>query len=56
VQQLALEAIIQNEDHVVIIIGTRVGKSVLFILLAIVSSRLTIVVEPLTTLRFNIKA
>jgi superfamily II DNA helicase RecQ len=40
----------QNEDHVVIIIGIGVGKSILFMLLAMVSSRLIIVVEPLTAL------
>jgi hypothetical protein len=38
-----------------VIIGIEVGKSVLFILLASVSSRVTIVVVLLVALRFNIK-
>jgi superfamily II DNA helicase RecQ len=46
----------QNEDHVVVIIGTGAGKSVLFMLPAMVSSRLTIIIEPLTALRFDMKA
>jgi hypothetical protein len=56
VQRPALEAIMQNEDHVVVIMGTGAGKSVLFMLPAMVSSGLTIVVEPLTALRFDMKA
>lgn len=41
----------QNKSPVVAIIGIGVGKSVLFMLPASVSSRLTIVVVPLTSLR-----
>jgi hypothetical protein len=39
----------------VVIIGIGVGKSILFILLAFISSRVTIVVVLLVALQFNIK-
>jgi superfamily II DNA helicase RecQ len=45
----------QHKSPVVAIIGIGVGKSVLFMLLALVSSGVTIVVVPLVALRFNIK-
>jgi superfamily II DNA helicase RecQ len=45
----------QYKSPVVAIIGTEAGKSVLFILLASVSSGVTIVVVLLVALRFDIK-
>jgi superfamily II DNA helicase RecQ len=45
----------QHKSPIVAIIGTGAGKSVLFILPASVSSRVTIVVVLLVALRFNIK-
>jgi superfamily II DNA helicase RecQ len=55
VQKPAIQAIIQHKSPVVAIIGTGAGKSVLFILPASVSGRVTIVVIPLVALQFNIK-
>jgi superfamily II DNA helicase RecQ len=55
VQKPAIQAIIQHKSPVVAIIGTEAGKSVLFMLPASVSSRVTIMVVPLVALRFNIK-
>lgn len=43
----------QHKSLVVVIIGTEAGKSVLFMLLASVLSRLTIVVVPLVALRID---
>jgi superfamily II DNA helicase RecQ len=45
----------QYKSSVVVIIGIGVGKSVLFMLLASVSSGVTIVVMLLVALRFDIK-
>jgi superfamily II DNA helicase RecQ len=45
----------QHKSLVVAIIGTGAGKSVLFILLALVLSRVIIVVVLLVALQFNIK-
>jgi superfamily II DNA helicase RecQ len=45
----------QYKSPVVAIIGTEVDKSMLFILPASISSRVTIVVMLLVTLQFNIK-
>jgi superfamily II DNA helicase RecQ len=45
----------QYKSSVVAIIGTEAGKSVLFILLASVFSRVTIIVMLLVALRFDIK-
>jgi superfamily II DNA helicase RecQ len=45
----------QYKSPVVAIISIGVGKSILFILLASVSSRVTIVVVLLVALRFDIK-
>lgn len=56
VQQPAMQAIIQYESPVVVIIGTEAEKSILFILPASVSSGVTVVVVPLVALRFDIKA
>jgi superfamily II DNA helicase RecQ len=55
VQKPAIQAIMQHKSLVVAIIGTGAGKSVLFMLPALVLSRVTIVVVPLVALRFNIK-
>jgi superfamily II DNA helicase RecQ len=55
VQKPAIQAIMQHKSPIVAIIGTEAGKSVLFILPASVSSRVTIVVMPLVALQFNIK-
>jgi superfamily II DNA helicase RecQ len=45
----------QHKSPIVAIIGTEAGKSVLFILPAFISSRVTIIVVLLVVLRFNIK-
>jgi hypothetical protein len=45
----------QYKSPIVAIIGIGVGKSILFILLASISSRVTIVVVLLVALQFNIK-
>jgi superfamily II DNA helicase RecQ len=45
----------QHKSPVVAIIGTGAGKSVLFILPASVSSRVTIIVVLLVALRFDMK-
>jgi superfamily II DNA helicase RecQ len=45
----------QYKSPVVAIIGIGASKSILFILLASVSSSVTIIVVPLVTLQFNIK-
>jgi superfamily II DNA helicase RecQ len=45
----------QHKSSVVAIIGIGVGKSVLFMLPALVSSRVSIIVVLLVALRFNIK-
>lgn len=45
----------QHKSLVVVIIGTGAGKSVLFMLPASVSFKLTIVVVPLVALRIDIK-
>jgi hypothetical protein len=45
----------QYKSPVVAIIGIGAGKSVLFILLALVSSRVSIIVMLLVALQFNIK-
>jgi superfamily II DNA helicase RecQ len=45
----------QHKSSVVAIIGIGAGKSILFILPASISSRVTIVVVLLVVLRFNIK-
>lgn len=55
VQRPALEAITQHESYVVAVIGTGAGKSVLFMLPAMVSSGLTIVVVPLVALWYDMK-
>jgi superfamily II DNA helicase RecQ len=55
VQKPAVQAIMQHKSPVVAIIGIGAGKSVLFILPASVSSRVTIVVVLLVALRFDIK-
>jgi superfamily II DNA helicase RecQ len=55
VQKPAIQAIMQHKSPVVVIIGTGVGKSVLFMLPALVSSGVTIVVVLLVALRFDIK-
>ncbi|KAL6155691.1 hypothetical protein ACJBU6_05895 [Exserohilum turcicum] len=55
VQRPALEAITQHESYVVAVMGTGAGKSVLFMLPAMVSSGLTIVVVPLVALRYDMK-
>jgi superfamily II DNA helicase RecQ len=45
----------QHKSSIVAIIGIGAGKSILFILLASVSSRVTIVVVLLVALRFDMK-
>jgi superfamily II DNA helicase RecQ len=55
VQKPAIQAIMQHKSPVVAIIGIGVGKSVLFILPASVSSKVTIIVVLLVALRFDIK-
>jgi superfamily II DNA helicase RecQ len=55
VQKPAIQAIMQYKSPVVAIIGIGVGKSVLFMLPASVSSGVTIVVVPLVALRFDMK-
>jgi superfamily II DNA helicase RecQ len=45
----------QHKSPIVAIIGIEAGKSILFILPASISSRVTIIVMLLVTLRFNIK-
>jgi superfamily II DNA helicase RecQ len=55
VQKPTIQAIMQHKSPVVAIIGTGAGKSVLFMLPASVSSRVTIVVVPLVALQFNMK-
>jgi superfamily II DNA helicase RecQ len=55
VQKPAIQAIMQHKSPVVAIIGIRAGKSVLFMLLALVSSGVTIVVMLLVALRFDMK-
>lgn len=56
VQRPAMQAIMQYKSPVVVIIGTRASKSVLFMLLALVSTRVTVVVVLLVALRFDMKA
>ncbi|KAL6154871.1 hypothetical protein ACJQWK_00892 [Exserohilum turcicum] len=56
VQRPAMQAIMRYESPVVAIMGTRAGKSVLFMLPASVSTKVTVVVVPLVALRFDIKA
>jgi superfamily II DNA helicase RecQ len=55
VQKPAIQAIMQHKSPVVAIISTGAGKSVLFMLPASVSSKVTIIVVLLVALRFNIK-
>jgi superfamily II DNA helicase RecQ len=55
VQKPATQAIIQHKSPVVAIMSTKAGKSVLFMLPASMSSRVTIIVIPLVALRFDIK-
>jgi hypothetical protein len=45
----------QHKSSIIAIIGIEAGKSVLFILLASISSRVTIIVMLLVALQFNIK-
>jgi superfamily II DNA helicase RecQ len=45
----------QHKSLVVAIIGTGAGKSMLFMLPALVLSRVIIIVVPLVALRFNMK-
>lgn len=50
-QEVAVKAIMSGQSPIVAIMGTGVGKSVLFILPAIIApSRVTIVVMPLVSL------
>jgi superfamily II DNA helicase RecQ len=55
VQKPAIQAIMQHKSLVVAIIGTGAGKSVLFMLLALVLSGVTIIVVLLVALRFNMR-
>jgi hypothetical protein len=55
VQKPALKAIMQGRSPIVVVMGTGAGKSVLFMLPASVSSRVTVVVVPLIALRFNMQ-
>jgi superfamily II DNA helicase RecQ len=55
IQKPAIQAIIQHKSPVVAIISTEAGKSILFMLPASISSRVTIVVVLLVALQFNIK-
>jgi superfamily II DNA helicase RecQ len=55
VQKPAIQAIMQHKSPVVVIIGTGAGKSMLFMLLASVSSGVTVVVVPLVALRGDMK-
>lgn len=56
VQKPALQAIMRHESPVVAIMGTGGGKSVLFMLPALVSTGVTVVVVPLISLREDMKA
>ncbi|OBT70694.1 hypothetical protein VF21_10393 [Pseudogymnoascus sp. 05NY08] len=54
-QKLALEVIIKHESPILVVMGTRVGKSMLFQILAkSVSSRTTIVITLLVSLQSHI--
>ena len=54
-QELALRAIIKNKTLILVIIGTRAKKSLLFILLACsISTSITIVVVLLVSLQSNL--
>ena len=55
-QKQVLQLIIQHKSPVVAIIGIRVGKSILFILLVLVSSGVMVVIVPLVSLQKDIKA
>ena len=52
---MVIEAIIWQKSLVIVVIGTRVGKSILFILLASYSIGVTVVVVLLILLRGDIK-
>jgi superfamily II DNA helicase RecQ len=54
-QQPAIKAIMQQENPVVVIIGTGAGKSIAFMLLAACLTRVTIIVVLLVSLRGNLK-
>ena len=53
VQRPALEAIMQHRSPVVAIMGIGAGKSILFMLPAFVSRRVSIIITPLVSLREN---
>jgi superfamily II DNA helicase RecQ len=52
---VAIETIIQQKSLVIVVMGTGVGKSILFILLALYFIGVTVVVIPLILLRGDIK-
>jgi superfamily II DNA helicase RecQ len=55
IQKKALKAIMRQTSSIVVIMGTKEGKSMLFILLARYSSGLIVIMMPLVLLRNNIK-
>ena len=52
---MAIKVIIQQKSPVVVVMGTSTGKSILFILLALYFTGVTVVVIPLILLRGDIK-
>ena len=52
---MVIKAIIQQKSLVIVVMGTSIGKSILFILPALYSTRVTVVVIPLISLRGDIK-
>ena len=52
---MVIKAIIQQKSPVVVVIGTGVGKSILFILLTLYFTKVTVIVIPLISLRGDIK-
>jgi superfamily II DNA helicase RecQ len=52
---VVIEAIIRQKSLVVVVIGTRAGKSILFILPALCLTGVIVVVIPLILLRGDIK-
>jgi superfamily II DNA helicase RecQ len=52
---VVIEVIIRQKSLVIVIMGTRVGKSILFILPALCLIGVTVVVIPLISLRGDIK-
>ena len=52
---MAIKAIIRQKSLVIVIMGTGIGKSILFILPALCSTGVTVVVVPLISLKGDIK-